>query len=200
MTIDETEWSALVARIVTLEDRVRELEEKKKPKKAPTGVSEVRDTFLKSFESFHGHPYAGWSAKENAQAAMLIRAVSLEKAIQYAKIYPTWLNQFAVKSGHPFGLLLKSYVELESDLKRRAAKLAMMAEGKIKDKMEMEEAQKEREVHARAIQARHHEGSRQVGHAVVGQIPHAPDSKLPGPGDRPHLTVCRETAVPPTEG
>lgn len=136
---EEKLWAA----INELQERVTALEAtKKKYRKVgegePSGVAMVRETFLRSFSRVFDHAYAGWGAKENALAKSWLTSVPLEKALEYATIYPQWKDKAIVRAGHPFSLLIARYVQLDAHMKRHPKIVADLIAAIARERVEID--------------------------------------------------------------
>jgi hypothetical protein len=117
----------LIGKVKELEERLAKLEAKKTRSGRAKGAvasetkspgAQVRDAFLGSFRTVFGHDYPGWGARENGMAGQWLKSVPLERALEYALIYPHWKDYAVFKAGHPFSLLVQRYVQLDAHMKR----------------------------------------------------------------------------------
>lgn len=102
--------------------------------KPASGIAEIRKVFLESYRKEFGKDYPGWGAKENSQAKSWLRSVSLPKAIEYCQRYPSWNDVWVTKRGHPFGVLVSQYVQLEAFLNRPESVMKKMAMGRVAER------------------------------------------------------------------
>lgn len=181
ISIDE-----LTARVEVLE---KQLEKKARPKreksaKEDTPGAAVRRQFLESWKARFGNDYPAWGAKENGLAGSWLRSVSLENALLYCKIYPFWdRDSFVIKAGHPFHLLVTKCVQLDADMKRYPEKMKMLAKSQTREKMIVEEHQKQAEVLIHAERIGNPSPNQQVGFDGCVQIPNQDQQRVPGERD-----------------
>ncbi len=109
--------------------------------KDPTPASRIRSVFLESWQSEFGKEYPGWGRKENGQAAAWASSVNIEKALEYCRFYPKWNDPWVSRRGHPFGILVAQYVQLDAWMCRPKEIGEKMAKGRAYEKVLIESTQ-----------------------------------------------------------
>lgn len=166
-----------------LQLRIEKLEGKKKKAKEPSGVSAVRDAFLKSYKLAHKDEYPGWGLPENVQVARWLKSIPIEKALVYAKIYPFWqTNAVVVRAGHPLYMLIRNVVELDAHLKRYPEHVRKIVESRALTNVATKDLQKEAEVKAYGSQIESRSNPA-IGNGGIEQIQNEDRKSLPGPCD-----------------
>ena len=155
-----------------IEKRLEKLEGKKKPK--DPGVSTIRDTFLQSFKDQFGHEYPGWGAKENGMAKNWLKSVSMDQALLFVRAYVRWKDKFIIQKGHPFGLLVANYVQLDANIKRYPQIMAEIAKASTRDKAMMESISKEEEIRVN-VQSRKSRDDLEIGERHSEKLPFSSD-------------------------
>lgn len=99
-----------------------------------TPVAQIRDEFLKSYQNEFGKEYVGWGKTQNGQASRWLGSVSLEKALEFCRIYPKWNDAWVSRNGHPFGVLVSQYVQLDAWVNRPDSIIKKMAKGRVAER------------------------------------------------------------------
>ena len=100
----------------------------------------VKNEFLESYKREFGHDYPGWGAKENSQASSWLRSVPIAKAIDLCRLYPKWNDPWVTKQGHPFGILITQYVQLDAWAMSSEKRIQKIAEGKAMENITVKRA------------------------------------------------------------
>lgn len=90
---------------------------------------------MEAYRKEFGKEYPGWGAKENGQASGWLKSVSLERALGYCRAYPIWNEPQISRLGHPFGLLIAKYVQLDAWLHHPDQIADKMASGRAYEKV-----------------------------------------------------------------
>jgi len=100
----------------------------------------VKNEFLESYKKEFGHDYPGWGAKENSQASSWLRSVPIAKAIDLCRLYPKWNDPWVTKQGHPFGILITQYVQLDAWAMSSEKRIQKIAQGKAMENVTVKRA------------------------------------------------------------
>ena len=84
------------------------------PDKSAAPVSEIKKVFMESYQTEFGRPYPAWGAKENGMIAKWLKSTSLDTAKRLAALYPKWNDAWVTRQGHPLGILIAQYVQLDA--------------------------------------------------------------------------------------
>jgi hypothetical protein len=87
----------------------RSRKQKQSPEAAPSGVSEVRRSYLEHFEAKYGQQGI-WGAREGGQCAQLLRSWTAEQLLDLMPYFFAWKNADVIKDHHPFGVGSNSFV------------------------------------------------------------------------------------------
>jgi len=110
------------------------------PPKEPSPVSEIRESFLQSYKQEFKREYAGWGAKENGMVAKWLKSVSLENAKRLCALYPKWNDPWVTKQGHPLGILMSQYVQLDAWAQSTPQLIKKIAAGKAAENVDLKRA------------------------------------------------------------
>jgi hypothetical protein len=125
----------------TIRDDTYETNERSSsPPKLATPVSEVRDSFLESYKQEFKRDYAGWGAKENGMVSKWLKSVSLESAKRLCELYPKWNDPWVTKQGHPLGILMAQYVQLDAWAQNPKQLISKIAAGKAAENVDLKRA------------------------------------------------------------
>lgn len=97
---------------------------------AVSPISVIRDCFLDSYKKEFGRAYPGWGAKENSQATAWLKSVDLETARNLCELFPKWNDPWVTRQGHPFGILVSQYVQVDAWAKGHRQLVSKIAKGK----------------------------------------------------------------------
>lgn len=106
----------------------------------PTPVTEIRDAFLESYRNEFGREYPGWGAVENSKVTAWLKSVSLENAKRLCGLYPKWNDPWVTKVGHPLGVLITQYVQLDAWARGSKQLIAKIASGKAAERVDLNRA------------------------------------------------------------
>jgi len=148
----------------------------KPPAVGPSPISEIRTSFLESFEKEFGRSYPGWGVKENGQAKAWLKSVSVETAKELCRLYPKWNDPWVTKQGHPFGILVAQYVQLDAWSKSHRILVDKIAKGRAVEAVDIKKAVQLEELD-RGIQ--HTYESSRDRHDGSGKLPHKTSDGIP---------------------
>lgn len=100
----------------------------------------VKNEFLQSYQNEFGHVYPGWGAKENSQAGSWLKSVPIAKAIDLCRLYPKWNDPWVTKQGHPFGILVTQYVQLDAWAMSSEKRIQKIAQGRAMENVTVKRA------------------------------------------------------------
>lgn len=95
-----------------------------------TPVAQVRKVFLESWKAKYGRDYPSWGAKENGQASTLLKSAAIEKILPVLAFYPNWIDSFAVRQSHSFGVFCTNLVAIETAMINQPEALKRNAEAR----------------------------------------------------------------------
>lgn len=107
---------------------------------ASGSIRKLKEAFFKAFRDEFKRDYPGWGSKENAQAKAWLKSVSLEMAIELSTIYPKWNDPWVTKLGHPFGILISQYVQLDAWAKSSKTLIKKIAAGRAAENIDLKRA------------------------------------------------------------
>jgi len=110
------------------------------PPKEPSPVSEIRESFLQNYRKEFQREYAGWGAKENGMVSKWLKSVSLENAKRLCELYPKWNDPWVTKQGHPLGILMAQYVQLDAWAQSTPQLIKKIAAGKAAENVDLKRA------------------------------------------------------------
>lgn len=110
------------------------------PPKGAAPVAELRDAFLEAYRKEFKRDYPGWGAKENGMASKWLKSVSLENAKRLAALFPKWNDPWVTKQGHPLGILVAQYVQLDAWAQSSKHLIQKIAAGKAAESVDLKRA------------------------------------------------------------
>jgi hypothetical protein len=110
------------------------------PIKSSAPVAELRNAFLESYKAEFKRDYPGWGAKENGMAAKWLKSISLENAKRLCALYPKWNDPWVTKQGHPLGILMAQYVQLDAWAQSSKHLIQKIAAGKAAENIDLKRA------------------------------------------------------------
>ena len=108
--------------------------------KEPSHVSQVKKAFLESYKKEFKRDYPGWGAKENGMASKWLKSVSLDDAKRLCDLYPKWNDPWVTKQGHPLGILMAQYVQLDAWAQSTPQLIKKIAAGKAAENVDLKRA------------------------------------------------------------
>tara|TARA_R110000868_G_scaffold62962_2_gene189933 strand:- start:1446 stop:2384 length:939 start_codon:yes stop_codon:yes gene_type:complete len=151
------------------------------PPQATAPVAELRDAFLESYRNEFKREYPGWGAKENGMAAKWLKSISLENAKRLCALYPKWNDPWVTKQGHPLGILMAQYVQLDAWAQSSKQLILKIAAGKAAESVDLKRAIDSEEMKrglAAKIQQRQRSDLGRSGR-IPGQLSLATEERIP---------------------
>lgn len=136
--------SALASTSALTSTSVKKNKKQKEPRQAnpsdSTPVTLVKEAFFENYQKEFKREYTGWGPKEYRQATNWLKSVSLETAKRLCALYPKWNDPWVTKQGHPFGILIAQYVQLDAWAQNSKQLIAKIAAGKAAENVDLKRA------------------------------------------------------------
>lgn len=123
---------------------------------------------MAAYERAYNYPYAGWGARENAQAKNWLKSCPLEKAVTLCKFYPHWKGDLqCVRAAHPFTMLVQRWVALYAWVQDEHAQRYREFYARVEDRINYKSAEENINVRRLAEETRNYD---QIGNTIGNQI------------------------------